>query len=140
STGGDEDMNQTSEERGQVRHRPDQQNAPGPDTPAQMPAPGWKTALKSALKGAKNDRITLIGAGVAFYWFLAIFPLLIAAVGLLAVVHAIPSFLSGLRGAIDKALPSGGASVLTRALSSAQQHAAGGLTALVAGVAIALYS
>jgi membrane protein len=96
--------------------------------------------MKRAVKDAKEDRITLTGAGMAFYWFLAIFPLLIAAVGLLALVHASPSFLSGLRGAIGKALPSGAASVLTQALSSAQHQVAGGLTALIVGVAIAVYS
>jgi uncharacterized BrkB/YihY/UPF0761 family membrane protein len=71
-----------------------------------MSAGAWGASLKRALKDSKEDRITLTGAGVAFYWFLAVFPLLIAAVGLLALVHASPSFLSGGRGGISKALPS----------------------------------
>lgn len=123
-----------------VVHRPDQDNAPGPDSPAQMPAAGWKVSLKRTLKEAKEDRVTLTAAGVAFYWFLSVFPLMIAAVGLLALIHAGPSFLASLRSGIGKALPGGASTVLTQAIGNAQHQATGGLVALVAGIALALYS
>ena len=113
----------------------------GPDSPAQVPAAGWRDVLRRTAKEMVADRITIIAAGIAFYWFLAIFPLLFAAIGLLDVVNAAPSTVETVKDAIRQALPGDAATILTNAVSAAQDRAsAGGLTALLIGLALALWS
>jgi membrane protein len=108
-------------------------------SPAEVPARGWRASVKRAAGKARRDRITLIAAGVSFWWFLAVFPMIIAAVGLMALFHG-QSLSSGLRNGIDSTLPSGAAKVLTDALSSASGKASGGLVAAIIAIALALYS
>ena len=57
---------------------------PGGDAerPGQIPARGWRQIAKRGWREAKADNIPLLGAGVAFYAFLALFPLLIALVSI----------------------------------------------------------
>ena len=113
----------------------------GPDSPAQVPAAGWREVLRRTGREMVADRITIIAAGVAFYWFLAIFPLLFAAIGLLDVVNASPATADTVNDAISRALPGDAATILTSAVTQAQTRAsAGGLTALLIGVALALWS
>lgn len=57
-----------------------EQRYPGADaeTPTQIPPRGWWQVLRRARSESKRDQISLLAAGVAFYEFLALFPLLIA--------------------------------------------------------------
>ena len=57
---------------------------PGGDAehPGQIPARGWRQIAKRGWKEAKADNVPLLAAGVAFYAFLALFPLLIALVSI----------------------------------------------------------
>jgi membrane protein len=125
-----------------VVHRQDQERAPGPDSPLDVPKQGWVATTKRIVKEMKSDRITMVAAGVAFYWFLAIFPLLIAAVGILALVGASPSFVDNINTGVRTVLPGGASTVLTDAIGQAgrQTAAAGGLTAAIIGIALALWS
>ncbi len=50
------------------------------DSPTQIPAQGWKQVLLRTKQQIKEDNISLLAAGVAFYAFIALFPALIAAV------------------------------------------------------------
>jgi membrane protein len=95
--------------------------------------------VKETIAKIKDDQITLIGAGVAFYWFLAVFPLMIAAVGIVALLHG-ESLLAGVRKGIETTLPSGAAKVLVDAISRGGAANAGGFVAVLIGIAIALYS
>jgi membrane protein len=68
------------------------------ETPAQIPAPGWKEIAFRTWKESSKDNISLVAAGVAFYGFLALVPLLGATVltyGLIAnpdtVLHNVQS-------------------------------------------------
>jgi membrane protein len=97
------------------------------------------STLKRTIAKSRDDNITLTAAGIAFYWFLAVFPLLIAAIGIVALVHG-QSLLSGLTKGIESTLPSGAANVLTDAISNGAKVTAGGLTAVILGIGIALYS
>jgi membrane protein len=110
------------------------------ESPTDVPAAGWWRSVRRAVKEAKEDRITLTAAGVAFYWFLSVFPLLIAAVGILALLHVGHSFVNGVSSGIRQTLPSGAAKVLTQALSSASARSAGGLAAAVIAIVLALWS
>jgi membrane protein len=62
------------------------------DSPAQIPAPGWKEIAFRTWKEASKDNVSLVAAGVAFYGFLAMVPLLGATVltyGLIASPQAV---------------------------------------------------
>ena len=70
----------------------------GAETPAQIPAPGWKEIAFRTWKESSKDNVSLVAAGVAFYGFLAMVPLLGATVltyGLIAspntVLHNVQS-------------------------------------------------
>jgi membrane protein len=112
-----------------------------PDSPADIPAAGWRDVARRTLHEIVDDRITIIAAGIAFYWFLAVFPLLFAAVALLDVVNASPATTGAVNDAINRSLPGDAATILTSAVSHAQQRAStGGATALAIGIGLALWS
>ena len=50
------------------------------DTPAQIPAPAWKEIAFRTWKESSKDNVSLVAAGVAFYGFLAMVPLMGATV------------------------------------------------------------
>jgi membrane protein len=56
------------------------------DTPQEIPAKGWKDIAKRTLKEVKADQVPLLGAGVAFYILLALFPAIIAGVSIYGLV------------------------------------------------------
>lgn len=61
-------------------------------SPAQIPAPGWKEIAFRTWKESSKDNVSLVAAGVAFYGFLAMVPLLGATVltyGLVASPHTV---------------------------------------------------
>ena len=58
----------------------------GADTPQEFPATGWKDIAKRTLKEVKADQVPLLGAGVAFYVLLALFPAIIAGVSIYGLV------------------------------------------------------
>jgi membrane protein len=122
--------------------QPPEGSPDAPDTPLEIPARGWRAVLGRTVRETKEDRIPITAAGVALYWFLAIFPLLFAAVGLLAMIHASASMIGGIQKAIRTALPGDAASILVQAVSNAQTRAAAGsgLVALVVGVGLAVWS
>ena len=65
--------------------QPDRSDAlPGEDAerPSQIPARGWRQVAQRGWAEAKADQVPLLGAGVAFFAFLALFPALIALVTL----------------------------------------------------------
>src|SRR5436190_21259317 len=74
-----------------------------PDSPLDLPAPGWKAALKRAMKQFKEDRGSLVAAGMAFYWFLAVFPALLAAVGITALFHLSQDAIASISRAVQSA-------------------------------------
>jgi membrane protein len=73
------------------------------ETPAQIPAPGWKEIVLRTWKEGSKDNISIVAAGVAFYGLLAMVPLLGATVltyGLVAspqtVLHNVQSLATSL--------------------------------------------
>lgn len=67
----------------------------GPTSPLGIPASGWRATVGRAIGEIREDRITITAAGVAFYWFLAVFPLLFAGIALLAIADASPRSWTG---------------------------------------------
>ncbi|MCW2581999.1 MAG: conserved rane protein of unknown function [Klenkia sp.] len=135
--------------------RPDRASAasrPGPSTedsrlpgvdaekPTEIPARGWVQILKRAWAENKADNMPIIGGGVAFFGFLAIFPTLIAAIslyGLVASPATVQEQVDGLRGTVpDEVL-----TIINDQLSSVAEAGAGALSvSLVISILAALFS
>lgn len=110
----------------------------GPDSPLDLQPDDWRATLKRTLAEIKADRVTLVAAGMAYYFFLAIFPALIAFIGILGLVNADPS---GIIDSIRSSMPGGAGEVLTEAVASAENPSRGGsLVAALSGIALALWS
>lgn len=54
--------------------------------PHQIPLTGWIDIGKRVYKEMKFDHVQIISAGVAFYFFLAIFPTIVAAISIYSLV------------------------------------------------------
>jgi len=114
---------------------------PGPDSPLDLPAPDWRETIVRTVKEIKGDRVTLIAAGMAYYFFLAIFPGLIAAVGIFGLIDVSDAFLEEVTSSISSTLPGSAGAILTNALNDAQNGPEGAsLIAAVFGIAVALWS
>jgi hypothetical protein len=68
------------------------------ETPTEIPPGGWFQILRRSLKEIRNDHLTLIAGGVAYSWFLALFPGLIAAVLIYGLVTLITTQLKSIAG------------------------------------------
>ena len=121
---------------------PTQTASDGPPTsPAQLDAPDWKESLKRAVKEFKADRGTLSAAGMAFYWFLAIFPALIAAVGIIGILNLSDTLVADIKKAIETTLPGDAPSILASAIDRANENSKGSsIVAALIGLGIALWS
>ncbi|MFN2503560.1 MAG: YihY/virulence factor BrkB family protein [Acidimicrobiales bacterium] len=112
-----------------------------PSSPLQLSPPDWKESLRRAIREFKADRGSLIAAGMGFYWFLAVFPGLLAAVGFLGLVNAGPDLVESISKAITSALPGNAAEVLTASLRSATDRPRGSsAAAALVGTGLALFS
>lgn len=93
-------------------------------SPTEVPAAGWWDVLKRAYAEATNDNLSLISAGVAFYFFLALVPLLAALVltyGLIADPSTVMRHVQGL----TQMLPADAARLIGEQLLSVSQTAQG---------------
>lgn len=106
-----------------------------------MRASEWKQVLKRTVSEVKSDRVTLIAAGVAFYWFLAVFPGLIAAIGILDLVDAGAVALQSIESTVRSALPGDAATVILEALADAgDPRERASLAAAILGIGVAVWS
>ena len=56
------------------------------DKPSDIPAAGWKEIGSRVVSQLKKDHVQIVSAGVAFYFFLAIFPTIVAALTIYGLV------------------------------------------------------
>ncbi len=108
--------------------------------PAQFDSHNWRGTLQRTKARIKDDRVTMAAGSLAYHWFLALFPAVIAALGVLTLVHVGTATLHRLTHGISKALPSGTAGVFNAAVRAATKKAAASTVAVIVGIAVALWS
>jgi membrane protein len=115
--------------------------APGytAEQPSDIPPRGWFQILRRSLKEMKSDHLTLIAGGVAYAWFLALFPGLIAAVLIYGLVTD-PSQVESQVNDMASGLPQDAQSLITTQLKSIAGGSGGLGLGLLLSIALALWS
>lgn len=113
-------------------------DGPGPDSPLELQPMDLKQTLKRTIAEIKEDRVTFAAAAMAYYFFLAIFPAVIAFIGILGLVQVDAQ---GLIDSVRDTLPGGAGQEFVRALERAERPSAdASLVAAISGIGIALWS
>jgi len=105
-------------------------------TPLQIPALGWKDILLRVKREFTEDQLSLVAAGVAFYFMLALFPFLLAVVAIYGVVSD-PATVAQQIGHLMRVMPVDAAKLIGGQLEEITT-AGGGKTGLGAALAIGL--
>ena len=100
----------------------------------------WRAILKRTTQRLIRDRVSLSAGSLAYHWFLALFPAVIAVLGVLSLVRVNQHDLASLTHGIEKALPSGVAGVFTGAVTAATTRESASVLAVVIGIAVAIWS
>lgn len=109
-------------------------------SPADLGATGWKATLGRTKLRVKSDRVTMVAGSLAYHWFLAIFPAVIAGLGVLTLMRIGRSTLRHLTHGIVKALPAGSSGVFEAAVKAATERTEASAAAVVVGILVALWS
>jgi membrane protein len=110
------------------------------EAPQQIPPKGWVAIAKRTAKEVKADQVPLLGAGVAFYALLSLFPAIIAGVSIYGLV-ADPQTVRDQIDKLTQMLSPETAKILSQQISQITSSAGGALgVATVVGILTALWS
>lgn len=115
---------------------------PGGDAekPTDIPAQGWFQIAKRSFKELGEDHLTLLAGGVAYSWFLALFPGLIAALSIYGLVTT-PAEVSAQVDSLASGLPKDAKSLIATQMHSLASGSGGALSVgLIFSIALALWS
>ena len=113
----------------------------GPETPLEIGAAGWRNTFRRTGTKFVRDRCSMTAGSLAYHWFLALFPAMVALLGVVSLANIDSSGINNLVRGLNKALPPGASTVFTQAVTDATNRSHGAsLTALIIGVVIALWS
>jgi membrane protein len=99
-----------------------------------------RAVQRSTFANLKVDRVNIAAGAFAFRWFLAIFPIIIALLGIAALVTVPSNVVINLIHGVGKSLPSGAAQVFTKALRHATTHPGADLSATIIASVVGLWS
>jgi membrane protein len=110
------------------------------DQPQDIPAKGWKDIAKRTAKEVKQDQVPLLGAGVAFYALLSLFPAMIAGISIYGLV-ADPETVRNQIDKLTEMLSPSTADLIGEQIKQVTSGAGGALgVATVIGILTALWS
>ncbi len=110
------------------------------EKPTEIPARGWKQVVKRAWAEHNADNMPIIGGGVAFFAFLAIFPALIATISIYGLI-ASPETVAAQVESLSAQLPDEAASLIGEQLRAITENSGGALSvSLAISVLAALWS
>lgn len=110
------------------------------DDPTEIPMAGWKDIALRVKGQMRSDHVTLSSAGVAFFGFTALIPMLAATVSIYGLIAA-PSDLTSLVNRIRGGAPPEVANMLQQQLESITSSSSGALgVGAIVGVLVALWS
>jgi membrane protein len=112
----------------------------GASRPSQIPRRGWWDILLRVKDEQSKDNLSIIAAGVAFYWFFAIFPALAAAVSIYGLA-ADPQQLQQQIDALGGVMPQQAYEILQDQLTTVVQHSGGTLNlGVITGILLTVWS
>lgn len=108
--------------------------------PGEIPHKGWKDVLLRVKAEQTKDNLSIVSAGVAFYWFLAVFPALAAAVSIYGLA-ADPAQLQQQIDALSSVMPQQAYQILKDQLTTVVQHSGGALgLGMIFGILLTIWS
>jgi membrane protein len=108
--------------------------------PIDIGVAGWRATLQQTSRKIVRDRVSMSAGSLAYHWFLALFPAVIAILGFLALIRASTHVVTRITHAVEKGLPPGVGTVFTGAVKAATTRQSGSAVAVIIGVSVAVWS
>ena len=109
------------------------------DRPREIPKAGWRDVLMRTWSEMSDDHVSIIAAGVAFYWLLALFPAIAAMISAWGMVLD-PETIEQQIEQISAALPEDAAGLITEQARAVAEESGGVGIAAIGGLLLSLYA